>query len=117
MLRMQFRRHPMHLTAVQQYAAAFRCIGGLVDPALLELVKTHASGIRGSHLEEDKFKVQKVDKELVGTKGIKPAEASFTKVMKMQVVSERHHYKPVEICTGGLSVGDQLDKSHYHAAL
>ena len=89
-LYMQYRRHPMHLTAVKQWQYGYE-EGESALPSLRELAERRCVAFYGSVLEEEKFKVQKNDDQPKGHKQFRAPETAFVKVLQKEIVNERRN--------------------------
>ena len=82
-LYMQYRRHPMHLTAVKQWQHGYE-EGESALPSLRELAERRCVAFYGSVLEEEKFKVQKNDDQAKGHKQFRSPETAVVKVLQKE---------------------------------
>ena len=113
----QYKRHPFHATLAKRFIVAETFCDDEPSEQVMRLVDQQARSLQGSQCEEDKFKVQKVARQLRGTVSRKKPAVAFASAISEKVLDVRHHYKAVPIEAVGIQTGMVLGKDAFDAKL
>jgi hypothetical protein len=85
----QLKRHVMNLVAVRQWMAGWLLCGRVQHQKLFDLARRRCKALPSSVLEEEKFKVMKVDKEMKGSRGYRKPAMVMARVLQQKVIGDR----------------------------